>query len=1361
MLDPAQIKKIDAVLAAAPNATTLSGKIQHWSLPMLAEAESRCKSLDRGFHQEEFGAVIRKLREEKHAAEALRIAAEARVWQTQVERAILAVPVTLVLKRFLKTLPAEHLDYAESKIPSCTALMARDNVRQAIAEARENLSQKMIAASQTNNAKQAHAPRNEKPITPHPSKNQVKKAQGIATTPATRLPVKATHDREAKVQPAHTNFLKDTPLRAPHELERAAQLSLPLKKELSLFNARVNAFTSALEIACAGGATEAAIQHAYELWDTSQNTGATKALTKKLAYALYDCAITLDEHAMTRDSLVGRVAAALNNLPLNEEVRRIRCAGKSDGGLFWLATICPENLLIVLRSPNPGIQPKVIQRIEPVTLLFVERNKLLKAYQRLTSLPEAASALSDTMYHRTATPWHAAYFAHELTRAGASGELDSIGRALFDSRVDLNPHQVEAALFALRNPLQKGVVLADEVGLGKTIEAGLVLCQHWAERRRKLIVVCPAHLRKQWSLELGEKFGVPSSVVDSRIYRERRKAGELAPFDHGDVAIVSYAYAARMKDELRAVAWDLVVFDEAHKLRNAYRPASRGGQALKWAFELRQKLLLTATPLQNSLLELYGLGWMIDDNLFGDKDTFNSRYAGAGGDIDGLRARLAQFCKRTLRKDVLEYVKYTRRHAITHPFAPSTAENDLARDIGEFLADEDSYALPRRQRHLVSMIVQKVLASSPVALAKTLRVILKRLEDMRDGLTEEEKRDFLTALSQDEDMELDDLREYFEGELDDAADDERDEDKIDPRRLAADIEKIKNLILAAEALKGDSKSEALLAALRTGFDRMRILGGAKKALVFTESRRTQEFLAAFLEKNGYAGKVVVFNGSNNHPQAVSTLEDWQRRHAGSDRVTGSRSVDVRTALTDRFREDAKAEILIATEAASEGVNLQFCSLVVNYDLPWNPQRIEQRIGRCHRYGQKHDVVVINFLNRDNPADRRVQQLLQDKFHLFEGLFGASDQVLGAIESGVDFEQRVLAIYRTCRTPETIEQAFDRLRDELETQIADRMAKTRETLFENFDGDVVTRLKSAERDARDLLDRLGKLFWRLVRWSLADRAVFDEPALALDLPEPSPFASVPTGRYSLLSRAKEGVFDGHLLRLGSPLGRVVIDAGLTAPVPPARLCFDLTGQSPRITMLEPFKGKAGWLRLEKLRIVSDTTEEFLLWTAVDDAGHNLPAEVAARLFDLEAVAHDHPAPDAVALTRLDKDAERLRDATLARAAETGHARFKQAREQVERYAEDIVKSAELKLEQIKTDIRAARRQADLAETDDRRLESLHLVENLEKQKREARDRIFEVEDEAEEKRRTLIDALRARTRRRSETLPVFVIRWEVV
>jgi len=201
------------------------------------------------------------------------------------------------------------------------------------------------------------------------------------------------------------------------------------------------------------------------------------------------------------------------------------------------------------------------------------------------------------------TPYHARYFAHELTRLNVDG-MARLSRSLFDACVDLNPHQIEAALFALRSPVSKGVLLADEVGLGKTIEAGLAICQIWAERRRRVLVICPASLRKQWALELNEKFHLPTLVLDAKTYREQTRDGNPNPFTSNHIVVCSLHFASNRATEIKPIQWDLVVIDEAHKLRNAYRQSNRMGQNIRWALEDRRKVLLTATPLQNSLLEL-------------------------------------------------------------------------------------------------------------------------------------------------------------------------------------------------------------------------------------------------------------------------------------------------------------------------------------------------------------------------------------------------------------------------------------------------------------------------------------------------------------------------------------------------------------------------------------------------------------------------------------------------------------------------------------------------------------------------------------------------------------------------------------
>ena len=227
---------------------------------------------------------------------------------------------------------------------------------------------------------------------------------------------------------------------------------------------------------------------------------------------------------------------------------------------------------------------------------------------------------------RVSTPYHAAFWARALTCKGPSDAVESLTRSMAGARVELNPHQVDAALFAVRSPLSKGVILADEVGLGKTIEAGLIIAQRWAERKRQILLVVPATLRKQWQQELSDKFALTATILDGARYNAEKKAGRANPFDrHGELVACSYQFAAAHENDIRAVDWDLVAFDEAHRLRNVYRTDSHIAAALQEATNGRQKMLLTATPLHNNLLELYGLVSFVDLHVFGDLEAFRKR----------------------------------------------------------------------------------------------------------------------------------------------------------------------------------------------------------------------------------------------------------------------------------------------------------------------------------------------------------------------------------------------------------------------------------------------------------------------------------------------------------------------------------------------------------------------------------------------------------------------------------------------------------------------------------------------------------------------------------------------------------------
>ena len=960
------------------------------------------------------------------------------------------------------------------------------------------------------------------------------------------------------------------------------------------------------------------------------------------------------------------------------------------------------------------------------------------------------------------TPHHAKFYAYDLTRRAAAGDPDRLSISLFDAAVDLNPHQIEAALFALQSPLSKGVILADEVGLGKTIEAGIVLCQYWAERRRRLLVICPASIRKQWAMELEEKFHLPAVVLDAKTYRKalRESRDPLAP---GAILIMSLHYANQLREELRAVKWDLVVIDEAHKLRNSYRPSNKVGRGIRWATEGCRKLLLTATPLQNSLLELYGLSTLIDENIFGSLSSFRARYTGANSDLGSLRARLASFVKRTLRNQVTEYIRYTERRPITLPFRPTDAEHALYEAVSEFLRREDSYALPLRQRHLTALILRKLLASSSTAVAATLDLLRERLELMRDE-RKEDRPAFAERLVEDEELESDLLDEIL-SEDSSVPDEPASNRSLDRWKLNAEIAELKRLANEARRIGTDTKSQALLKALELGFEQLAETGAARKAVIFTESRRTQDYLKGFLEANGYRGQVVVFNGTNSSPEATAIYEAWVARNRGTGRVSGSRPVDVRTALIEHFRDHGT--IFLATEAAAEGVNLQFCSLVVNYDLPWNPQRIEQRIGRCHRYGQKHDVVVINFLNERNEADRRVLELLTQKFNLFSGVFGASDGVLGSIESGVDFEKRILAIYQECRTPEEIDAAFAALQAELDEQIRSRLDDTRRVLLEHFDEDVHQRLRLRLADARAQLDRVGQRFWLLTQYVLNGRARFDEAVLAFDLEQP-PRDDIPRGRYYLISKSRREDNDesgempnGFLYRLSHPLGEYVLDTAKAVDTPVAEIHFDITHHPTKLSVVEALHGQSGYLILTRLIVESYEREEYLLFSGFTDEGTPLDQETIEKIFLCSGrVVRDIQMLERAA-RRLAREAERHVQATISRSLEQNNRHFHEAREKLEQWADDMVLAAEKALKDTKQQIKILRRQARQAATLQHQHEIQEKIRRLERQKRRQRQEIFRIEDEIMEKRDRLIDELERRLAQKTATETLFTIRWAVI
>ncbi len=331
------------------------------------------------------------------------------------------------------------------------------------------------------------------------------------------------------------------------------------------------------------------------------------------------------------------------------------------------------------------------------------------------------------------TQYHSQYFSHQITLEGMGEE--NLAKSLTTARVDMNPHQVEAALFALKSPLDRGVLLADEVGLGKTIEAGIVIAQRWAERKRRILLIVPASLRKQWQQELSDKFSLPSSIMEAKTYRDKVKAGNHQPFlGIDDIVITSYEFAARKADELAAIRWDLVIYDEAHRLRNVYRKnGSKRAKALRDALKRPFKILLTATPLQNSLMELYGLVSVVDDTHFGGEAAFRTMYASSRtnpASLQILKNRLTPICHRTLRRQVQEagHINYTARNAVTFDFEPRDDEARLYFLVSEFLKRKDTISYGDRTNQLVILQVRKILGSSTFAVSRYLEQLIVRLE---------------------------------------------------------------------------------------------------------------------------------------------------------------------------------------------------------------------------------------------------------------------------------------------------------------------------------------------------------------------------------------------------------------------------------------------------------------------------------------------------------------------------------------------------------------------------------------------------------------------------------------------------------
>jgi SNF2 family DNA or RNA helicase len=742
------------------------------------------------------------------------------------------------------------------------------------------------------------------------------------------------------------------------------------------------------------------------------------------------------------------------------------------------------------------------------------------------------------------------YLAYKLTEKRQISDPEKLNSSIRAANIDLNPHQVDAAIFAFKSPLSRGAILADEVGLGKTIEAGLILDQLYTEGRRHILILVPASLRTQWQDELTNRFSLPSTVLDGSILKRMQKNQMRAnPLENGGIFIASHNFAYRYDFICGNIPWDLVVIDEAHRLRNVWKKGNKTAKKIREVLKGRPKILLTATPLQNNLMELYGLTSFLDDSYLGTEFSFKTLFANPvkkrneTDRLKQLRDRLmgtidtdtglsiGGILTRTLRKQVAGLVPFTYRHSVTENFAPNDDEIELYSSVSDYLHRPWLASTRATQRNMMELVYRKILASSSFAIAGTLhrvaQFLAKRLQvefglsdtDLNQIAQEIQKtfsqkyRKELPAITfpkiQSKEVDLDqevlpgledleiNLEKVEEEKLDadDLGEDEifdGDQDKVSKREIdhkftreevLQELRDILGYYYLASTIDENQKSQALVKVLAKVFQHAEKTQWPQKAVIFTESRRTQDHLEKLLGDIGY--NLILFNGTNASKRSKEIFEEWAAAFP-KEAEEGNKSINVRKALVWKFKNIEKG-ILITTEAGAEGLNLQFANIVINYDLPWNPQRIEQRIGRCHRYGQKLDVLVINFINMKNYAEQRVYELLSEKIKLFGNLFDFTDKVLGTeqltddgyevrevalggLGAGLDFERKILSIYRKCRTEAQIEKAFQQLQFDFQDMIREKVEDAQRKVIQHFDAEVRQKLRVRQQILNDSLSR---------------------------------------------------------------------------------------------------------------------------------------------------------------------------------------------------------------------------------------------------------------------------------------------------
>lgn len=707
--------------------------------------------------------------------------------------------------------------------------------------------------------------------------------------------------------------------------------------------------------------------------------------------------------------------------------------------------------------------------------------------------------------------------------------------------------------------------------------------------------------------------------------------------------------------------------------------------------------------------------------------------------------------KRTLRKDAEKYIRFTTRMPLTIAFTPSSDEIELYDLINAYLQRPELYAFAKSQRHLSALILRKRLGSSSFAVASTLENTANRLEnELRSGKRRNDAGGFIDDADVTSEIKESDEFTSLTGE--DAAEFSKQQ-----AAMWDEVQELRDYASLARSITVNQKAVKLIEALEQGFAKLREIGAPEKAIIFTDSTTTQDYLAKTLREAGWGDGLVLFNGANNSPEATGIYKQWLKNNADSDLITGIATADRRKALVDEFRE--RGTIMIATEAAAEGINLQFCSMLVNYDLPWNPQRVEQRIGRVHRFGQKHNVIVVNFSNKGNLAEERILELLTEKFQLFTSVFGASDEVLGQIEDGLAFQKNIVKILERCKTSEEIDAAFNELEQRYAKQISKEMRRTRAKVFDNLDPKVRDKLKSYDEQTSVVLNNFERLLLDVTKHELRDFARFvgDGTQFAIHTP---PGDSLPTGNYFFKSSPQK---DARQYRYSSDLCQWVINKAKTCETPQAHLTFSLSA-SDRVTALaRKLKGQSGLLTIEQVSFVMNTgdrpiRESYLLMAGRTDTDSALDEEQIRDLFDLQCIS---ATPEAVPVELFTEELETLLEEQRGDVQERNATYFYQQEELIEAARLDLRSTYAAKARDLQAKADTAKKEARKASS---QVERLKLTREARKYQR----LVEETDDEYRLQRNKLqaesdryLDQVAASLQAQHKRETLFSISWSVV